>query len=136
MKSEDQNSVAIWTCRGCEVDALISLVDLERIAGIPESPNRFVDFVCPRCGHGDRRSLDNIPHQSLQIPYLQNFMHVALRCDKGDCGAYASVHTLATDECKTSPSKSDVRCWQLEGITCSFGHPTKRPPEVLSSVLD
>ena len=91
MKSEDQNSVAIWTCRACEVDALISLVDLERIAGILESPNRFVDFVCPRCGHGDRRSLENIPRQSLQIPYLQNFMHVALRCDKGDCGAYIKV---------------------------------------------
>jgi hypothetical protein len=91
MKSEDQNSVAIWTCRACEVDALISLAGLERIAEILGSPNRFVDFVCPRCGHGDRRSLENIPRQSLQIPYLQNFMHVALRCDKGDCGAYIKV---------------------------------------------
>jgi hypothetical protein len=136
MKSADPNSVAIWTCRVCEVDALISLVALERVAGLSESSARFLDFVCPGCGHGDRRSLEDIPHRSLQVSHLQNFMHAALRCDRGDCEAYASVHTLATNQCKTSPSKSDIRCWQLEGITCSRGHPTKRPPEVLISVLD
>jgi hypothetical protein len=50
MKSDDQNSVAIWTCRACEVDALIPGVDLERIAGILSHPIGLWILYAPDAG--------------------------------------------------------------------------------------
>src|ERR1019366_6253199 len=102
----------------------------------------FADFVCPRCGYGRRRLVDELLREELESPppgsilYPTDLFHESLRCGAASCSAHARVHMPG--ETSTSGTVSKIaasECHGMTGITCSMGHPVPVPVEPMSNVF-
>lgn len=129
--------IALWECR-CGNQTVIPELDLPRIqvhqTGMPTDV-LYVNFVCPQCGLGTRRSLRDIPRRSVRGPirYRLHLFHADLRCVGQRCDSHATVHTLAESDKPNAGPKIAVRSWTLVGICCYAGHPVKVPLELRRS---
>ena len=127
--------LAIWEC-ACGVETAIPLLDLQEIQVHQKgmtTGDAFVNFVCPQCGLGARRRVDDMPLRSLgPTRFRPALFHADLKCDVENCEAHATVHTQAESGKRTAGPKIPVPTWKLAGIVCYEGHPAKEPLEVIS----
>ena len=135
--------LSVWTCHNpkCCHDVLLLPQTLQGISDYLQrwpTTDRFVDFACPVCGHGNRRSESDIPLREFltELRYPPTLFHESLKCEEKGCDAHARVHTLADCDPSTIAPRIAVPKWKLDGITCFYGHPVKQPPEALPSVLN
>ena len=129
-------SLAMWNCK-CGYKTPLPL---HEVHGMLQSRSHspmdaaFLNFVCPHCGCGARRLLQDIPKEEADSSsYRPVLFHAALRCVVEGCGASATVHTLAKPDKSASAPKQMVSSWALEGIRCHDGHPLRVPLEMMSS---
>lgn len=122
-------------CHHCDRFIWIAKEILEELYDFQEhtsKENQYLDFVCPNCGYGKRRTIQEIPEPQerdpLSYPGRHDLCHVRLRCEKNHCEP-AKVHTLKNSDSSTETPRKPVRDWTLEGIRCIHGHPLRVPLE-------
>lgn len=135
----------IWDCDRGEHKTPILLHVLRGIEGDLVGSSKgdaFVDFVCPQCGYGRRRLVDELRQVELESPpanavlFPQDLFHESLKCDRERCAAHARVHTPAETSTPGNKPKKPVAEWAgMTGITCSLGHPIKVPVQPWPSEL-
>jgi len=95
----------------------------------------FLDFVCPQCGFGTRRFLQDIPRREFGGPirYRAPLFHADIKCVVERCDTHATVHTLAESDKPISGPNKEVPNWTLDSIRCYEEHPVKVPLEILAT---
>lgn len=126
--------LAIWECR-CGHETLLLPESLPEITTTPRGPQKvdlFLDFVCPQCGLGTRRSLRDIHQRQFQNldRYKPFLFHAFLRCAEASCSGRGVVHTLAESGSPSASPKIAVNLWKFEGIDCHEGHTLKEPSQL------
>lgn len=125
----------VWQCPHCDHETPLQPQTLQGTASHLRNATRvepFLDFVCPECEHGTRRSQQDIPQREFGNTdrYRPALFHAFLRCDEARCEGRGVVHTLAETDSPNALPKIPMNRWQLEGIDCHEGHKLKQPLEL------